>query len=171
MNLTIRYATKQDAELIADISRQTFYDTFAADNTPEDMDKFLREQFTKGRLMLEVGARDNTFLLAYDGEVVAGYVKLRDARRPPALVFTSALEIARLYTIRSFIGKGVGRLLMQTSLDIARERNKKVVWLGVWEKNQRAIDFYIKWGFRKFAETDFLLGDDVQRDWLMKKEV
>lgn len=171
MNLSIRYATKDDAELIADISRQTFYDTFAADNRKEDMDKFLNEQFTRGRLMLEVGARDNTFLLAYDGEAVAGYVKLRDAKRPAALVFTPALEIARIYTLTPFIGKGVGKLLMQTSLDIARQMGKKVVWLGVWEKNRRAIDFYTKWGFVKFAETEFLLGDDVQRDWLMKKDV
>ena len=67
------------------------------------------------------------------------------------------------------IGKGVGSQLMEASLHEARRKNKEVVWLGVWERNQRAIDFYLKWGFEKFDETDFLLGDDVQRDWLMKK--
>jgi hypothetical protein len=61
MNLSLRYGTKDDAALIADISRQTFYDTFAADNTKENMNKFLKEQFTKGRLMLEVGARKTFF--------------------------------------------------------------------------------------------------------------
>jgi ribosomal protein S18 acetylase RimI-like enzyme len=67
------------------------------------------------------------------------------------------------------IGKGVGKILMQSCLDVAKEKSKEVVWLGVWEKNQRAIDFYTKWGFEKFGETSFLLGTDVQCDWLMLK--
>ena len=171
MNLTLRYATREDAALIADISQQTFYDTFAADNTPEDMAKFLNEQFTKGRLMLEVGTSENIFLLAYDDTKIAGYVKLRDERVPLSLRHTNALEVARLYAMKTAIGKGVGSQLMQSCVEIAKEKKKEWLWLGVWEKNQRAINFYSKWGFEKFDETDFLLGDDVQRDWLMKKKI
>lgn len=171
MDFTLRYATVDDAELIADISRQTFYDTFAAHNTKEDMDLFLGQQFTKGKLMLEVGRRENVFLLAFQQHDVAGYVKLREHIHPSSLPFVPTLEIARLYATEKFIGKGVGNMLMQTSLDIARQKNKQVVWLGVWEKNDRAIAFYKKWGFQKFDETDFLLGNDVQRDWLMKREL
>jgi ribosomal protein S18 acetylase RimI-like enzyme len=169
MNLVIRHATKQDAELIADISRQTFYDTFAADNTKEDMDLFLNEQFTKGKLMLEVGTLENIFLLAYDGDEVAGYAKLREDRSPAALKKFRTMEIARLYSMTHLIGRGVGKILMQSCLDVAKGKDKEVVWLGVWEKNQRAIDFYTKWGFEKFGETSFLLGTDVQCDWLMRK--
>ena len=171
MNLVIRHATKEDAELIADISRQTFYDTFAADNRKEDMDKFLKEQFTKGKLMLEVGALGNTFLIAYYNSEVAGYVKLRESRPPKSLGTDKALEIARIYAVKHMIGKGTGKILMQSSIEIARQKKKEAVWRGVWEKNQRAIDFYTKWGFEKFDETDFLLGNDVQRDWLMKKVI
>jgi diamine N-acetyltransferase len=171
MNFKIRHATKEDAELIADISRQTFYETFAADNTKENMDKFLKEQFTKGRLMLEVGALGNTFLIAYYNGGVAGYVKLRESRPPKSLGNTNALEIARIYALKHMIGKGTGKILMQSGIEIAKEKNKEVVWLGVWEKNQRAIDFYTRWGFEKFDETDFLLGNDVQRDWLMRKHL
>ncbi len=171
MTLAIREATIADASLIADISHQTFYDTFAAYNSPANMDKFLKQQFTKGKLILEVGAKENIFLLAYDGDEVAGYVKLRDERVPAGFGNVSALEIARLYALKSQIGKGAGALLMQSCIDIAKQKNKEWLWLGVWEKNQRAIDFYTKWGFEKFDETDFLLGDDVQRDWLMKKRI
>jgi ribosomal protein S18 acetylase RimI-like enzyme len=81
----------------------------------------------------------------------------------------NAMEIARIYSMTNMIGKGVGKALMQASIDLAKEKGKEVIWLGVWEKNQRAIDFYIKWGFEKFDETDFLLGNDLQRDWLMRK--
>jgi diamine N-acetyltransferase len=171
MSLIIRKATELDAVLIADISHQTFYDAFAADNKPSDMEKFLKEQFPKGKLILEVSARENLFLLAYRNDEVAGYVKLRDSVFPPELGKTNALEIARIYTMKTMIGTGIGKALMQKCLDIAREQGKQVLWLGVWEKNNRAIDFYTKWGFEKFGETDFLLGDDIQRDWLMKKTI
>ena len=169
MNPSIRIATKDDAVLIADISRKTFYDTFAPDNTKENMDKFLSEQFTRGRLILEVGAEENIFLLAYVDGVVAGYVKLRDGKQPAELKGFDVLEIARLYVIEDFIGKKVGGALMKESISIAKEKGKEAIWLGVWEKNKRAIEFYNRWGFEKFSECDFLLGDDLQKDWLMKK--
>lgn len=169
MILTIRQATPQDATLIADLSRQTFYDTFAAQNTPANMKKFLDLQFTRGRLMMEVGRLGSTFLLAYSGDQVAGYAKLRETHTPAALVGIPSLEIARLYACKEFIGKGVGRQLMQASLDLGREKGKKIAWLCVWEKNQRAINFYTRWGFKKFDEVDFLLGDEQQNDWMMKR--
>ena len=135
------------------------------------MDKFLREQFTKGRLMLEVGSPENSFLLAYFDEKVAGYIKLREGKQPIELIGTASLELARLYVVKDFIGKRIGAALMQKAIAVAKEKSKHILWLGVWEKNQRAIDFYHRFGFTKFGECDFLLGNDVQRDWLMKKEL
>jgi len=169
MSLSIRAATKEDAVLIADISRQTFYDSFAADNKQADMDKFLAEQFTRGKLILEVGASENDFFLAYYDDEVVGYAKLRESKPPAALGNFKALEIARLYSVIHMIGKGVGRLLMQASIDLAREKGNEVIWLAAWEKNHRAIEFYNKWGFEKFGDTHFLLGDDIQKDWLLRK--
>lgn len=171
MNFLIREATTSDAALIADISRQSFYDTFAADNSKEDMDKFLSEQFTRGKLMLEVGRREFAFYLLYVDNVVAGYVKLRFGNVPAGLPVRSALEIARLYCMKAFIGQGVGKALMQKCIDKAREEHFEAVWLGVWERNRRAIDFYTGFGFEKFGETDFLLGNDLQCDWLMWRRV
>lgn len=170
MNLSIRVATTADAALIADISRQTFYDTFAPDNTKENMEKFLAEQFTRDALMMEVGLREHSFLLVYADDKVAGYVKLREGKTPPSMAGPT-LEIARIYVLKEFIGSGVGKALMQASIDQAIAKNKKVICLGVWEKNQRAIDFYRAWGFEKFGECDFVLGNDLQHDWLMKKEL
>jgi ribosomal protein S18 acetylase RimI-like enzyme len=169
--ITVRPATTEDAELIADLSRATFYETFASQNTPADMDKFMQTQFAKDKLMEELNEPENLFFLAYNEDQVAGYLKLGDGKNPQQLQKVSAIEIVRLYSITSMIGKGIGRALMQTSIDIAIERNKHIIWLGVWERNQRAIDFYQKWGFEKFAEHDFILGNDIQTDWLMKKHL
>ena len=169
--ITIREATKADAALIADMSRQTFYDSFAAVNTGENLNKFFNEQFTRESLMQEVGAEKNIFLLAYDNYIPVGYVRMRENNNPPALGTDRAIEIARIYAINSHIGKGIGTMLMQRCIDIALERNYYTLWLGVWEYNQRAIDFYTRWGFKKFSDHDFILGDDVQKDWLMKKQL
>lgn len=169
MSLTIRLATAGDAAVIADLSRTTFYESFAADNTKEDMDKFMNEVFTREALIKEVGAPGNIFILAEDGDQVVGYARLRESNKPPELGEASTLEIARIYAATNSIGKGVGKALMEKSLAIAKELKKDIVWLGVWEHNRRAIDFYTKWGFEKFSTHVFQLGDDPQTDWLMKK--
>ena len=171
MKLDLRWADKDDALLVADLSRHTFYETFAPDNTEADMNQFMNEQFTRGRLMMEVGARGNDFLLAYDGEEAVGYLKLRDAEVPKELAGRTALEIARLYVVQDCIGKGAGRQLMEAAIQVATERNKDCIWLGVWGKNHRAIRFYRKWGFRAFAKVKFLLGSDLQDDWLLVKDL
>ncbi len=167
--ITIRYATREDAGLVADISRQTFYDFFAKQNTEENMDKFLNEQFTKETLMQEVGADHNIFLLAYSEKDLVGYARLRENNVPPELGNTVAMELARLYAVQSVVGKGVGSALMQECIAIAYKRQFPVIWLGVWKQNHRAIQFYERWGFEIFADHDFLLGNDLQKDWLMKK--
>jgi ribosomal protein S18 acetylase RimI-like enzyme len=171
MSLTIRLATASDAAVIADLSRTTFYESFIAANTKEDMDKFMNEVFTREGLIKEVGAPGNIFILAEDGHEVVGYARLREGNRPPELGDANTLEIARIYAATNSIGKGVGKALMEKSLAIARELKKDIVWLGVWEHNQRAIDFYTKWGFEKFGTHIFQLGDDPQTDWLMKKSL
>lgn len=169
--VSIRYATLKDAGLIADFSRQTFYETFASHNTKENMDKFMNEQFSREVLMQEVGSPGNIFLLAHEQEEPVGYVRMRESINPPELCNSNVIEIARIYATSNSIGKGVGKALMQRCIDIALEMNKDVIWLGVWEHNQRAIDFYIKCGFEKFDTHTFLLGDDAQTDWIMKKNL
>ncbi|HUR66509.1 MAG TPA: GNAT family N-acetyltransferase [Chitinophagaceae bacterium] len=169
--LTIKIAGPSDAALIADMSRQTFYDTFAGQNSKENMNKFMTEQFSREKLSDEVGEAGNIFLLAYDDDVPAGYAQLRESDNPPGLGNTSSIEIARIYAATNAIGKGVGKALMQRCIDLAAGMKKKIIWLGVWEHNERAIAFYIKWGFEKFGTHVFLLGDDPQTDWLMKKQL
>lgn len=171
MSIIIQVAGNKDAELIADLSRRTFYDSFAAQNTKEDMDKFMNELFTKDALMKEVGAPGNLFLLAYAGNEVTGYARMRDGEKRPELGNKHSIEIARIYATQQSIGKGTGSALIQRCIDIAKEMKREIIWLGVWEHNQRAIAFYKKWGFEKFAEHDFVLGNDVQTDWLMKKQL
>ena len=169
--IIIREATNGDAGLIADMSRKTFYDTFAAVNTKEDIDKFMNEQFSKESLMKEVIDKDGIFFLAYEGEEALGYVCMREGEKRMEFDDKPSIEIARIYALQSAIGKGVGKVMMQYCIDTAVKLNKAIIWLGVWERNERAIAFYKKWGFEKFGEHEFVLGNDLQTDWLMMKEI
>ncbi len=171
MAVTIRRAVPQDDLLIAEMSRRTFYDTFASSNTKEDMDQFMNEVFTLEALKQESHDPANIFLLAYDDNKPLGYARLREGEPLPELNGEPALEVARIYAEKDAIGKGIGRALMEAAIEVAIAQQKTWVWLGVWEKNERAIAFYTKWGFEKFATHDFPLGSDVQCDWLMKKRL
>jgi ribosomal protein S18 acetylase RimI-like enzyme len=171
MSVSIRIAHAEDAELIAGLSRKTFYETFGSVNTRENMDKFMNEQFTREMLMQEVSEPGNIFLLAFDEMTPVGYARLREGKRYPEFETKDSLEIARIYVINTYIGAGIGRELMRQCILTAKAMKKDILWLGVWEKNNRAISFYQHWGFEKFGEHDFILGNDVQKDWLMMKRL
>jgi ribosomal protein S18 acetylase RimI-like enzyme len=167
-HITIRMALPADAALLADLSRTTFYEAFAGSNTKEDMDIFMNEQFSREELISEVERNDGVFFLALMDDEPVGYARLRLKNH---LAHEQAIEIARIYALNKAIGKGVGRALMQACINKAQEMQMKWIWLGVWEKNERAINFYKSWGFERFSEHAFLLGTDLQTDWLMKRSL
>jgi len=172
VSIRISVAGAAEAPLIADISRRTFYDTFAPYNTAENMEQFLGVQFTREQLIAEVGAPSNSFLLAWLDEEPAGYARLYDGQElPRELAGTSAIEISRIYCEQAMIGKGIGKALMEACLDVGRRKGKEWIWLCVWEHNQRAIKFYEKIGFERFGQHIFILGQDLQNDWCMKKRL
>ena len=164
-------ATPADASMIADMSRRTFYDSFAKDNTKEDMDKFMNEQFCKDDLIKEVETNDGIFFLACEEDQPLGYARMRDGDYYKEFVNKSAIEIVRIYAVTSSIGKGVGSALMNKCIETAKELNRQIIWLGVWEHNKPALAFYEKFGFKKFGSHIFMLGNDKQTDYLLMKEI
>ncbi len=169
--ISFRLANEQDVKLIKNISWQTFFDTFHPYNTKEDMELFLQTNFKEEVVRNEIRDKQNAFLVAYLRKQVAGYAKLSENNNQPELAGVNAMEISRIYAVKETIGTGVGKALMQQCIQFAKEKNKDLIWLGVWEQNQRAIQFYRRWGFEKFSEQLFMLGNDRQNDWLMKKEL
>ncbi len=114
---------------------------------------------------------ENYFFLVFENDTPVGYMKMRDGNSHSELAGINVIEIARIYAVQSSIGKGVGKLMIQESINFAVAKKKELIWLGVWEHNKRAIDFYTKWGFEKFSSHVFKLGNDNQTDWLMKKKL
>lgn len=171
MTITIRMANLQDANLLAEIGEETFADTFSADNTPDNMAEYLESAFSPEIQARELADPASVFLIAdLEGETV-GYARLVEGYVPPEVTGQHPIELARIYARKRWIGHGVGTALMQACLDLARGRGADTVWLGVWEKNPRAITFYQKWGFMMVGTQTFQLGDDPQTDWVMQRGV
>lgn len=162
--LEIRRLSIANAEALAEISAVTFHDTFAEFNTPEDMEAYRAEFFTIEPVRKELLDEGNEFYGAFLREQLIGYLKL-------ILHSEGTFEIARLYVRKEYLSHKVGARLMAFSVGRARELGHSKLLLGVWEKNERAIAFYQRWGFRKTGEHEFILGQDVQTDWSMELEI
>ena len=167
----VRPASIADAEILAALGARTFAETFAEDNSAEDMDAYLKSAFSPARTAEELSDKASVFLIAEVEGEAAGYAKLHMGEPPSCVEGESAIELARLYVGQQWLGRGVGQALMQRCVDEARRAGAQVMWLGVWERNSRAQAFYLRWGFRRVGEQTFMLGSDAQTDWVMQCEL
>ena len=166
--MNIRYGKAEDAKILSDLGARTFYDAFAKDNTPENIDAYIKKSFSPDIQFNEILQPVVVFLIAEVEGIPAGYAQLILSSRDESVQGTRPLEIRRIYVSQEYLGKGVGKELMRATLNEARERGCDCVWLGVWEKNQPAINFYRKWGFQKVGTHVFFVGDDPQNDFVME---
>lgn len=169
--LRVHHAGAADAEALAALGERTFRETFAASNTAGDIDAYVREAFSLPRVRSELADPDNAFFLAFaDGaREPGGYAKLRAGAPDPSVTGPDPIEIERIYVGREALGRGLGAALMRACLEEAAARGRGTVWLGVWERNDRAIAFYEKWGFVVAGSHVFQLGSDPQNDLIMVK--
>jgi len=169
--LTVRRAVVADASTLAELGAATFTETFAEANTPEDFAAYMAASFGEAIQRAELEDPSNTvFLAERDGDAI-GYIMVRESRIPSCIAADDALEIARLYARKATLGTGVGATLMQRALAEAAGRGKDAVWLGVWDRNARAIRFYEEWDFHPAGTQPFLLGSDLQTDLVMVRRI
>lgn len=168
MKIELVKFTNNHLEDLVKISRQTFAETFAEQNSKENLEQYLSNNLTLKSLSEETQNIDSEFYFALVEEKIAGYLKLNVKTAQTELKEEEGLEIERIYVLSEFLGAGVGKVLFEKSLEIAENYDKNYVWLGVWENNPRAIKFYEKNGFKIFGEHPFLFGDEIQKDLLMK---
>ena len=167
---TIKKVGVEWAEKLAYLGAKTFYDAFAADNKPADMELYISSHFTTEKLVAEFNEPGAVFYIAMAGDAVAGYMKT-GIKVPPQLVGRKCMELERLYLLESYHGRGIGRQLLEHYITTARQEGYEVAWLGVWEHNPKAIGLYKSMGFTKFGEHTFQLGNDPQTDDMMKLEL
>ena len=160
-----------DIKKLQAISKKTFGETFADRNTIENMNKYLENELSIARLTVELNNPDSQFYFALLNNEPIGYIKLNEAAAQTDIKDANAIEIERIYVSREYHGNRVGQALYEKALEVAKSKRFKYIWLGVWEENLKAINFYSKNGFQAFDTHTFLLGDDEQKDILMKLSI
>lgn len=170
-DLTIRQATVEDAALLAELGSRTFADTFARDNTPEDMAAYLAATFAQALQRRELEDPAVTVLIGERERHPVAYAMLREGEAPESVTGSAPIELARFYVDRPGHGRGIAPQLLAHALETAAARGAGTLWLGVWERNARAIAFYRKQGFEDVGSHAFVLGSDVQTDRLMQRSI
>ncbi len=171
MNISIKKCCIDDLSDLMQLSKETFYQTFSKSNTAQDMATYLESAYNENKLKKELCNPSSLFFFIYFDEMLAGYLKINEPHAQTDLNDVESLEIERLYVLKDFQGFGLGKRLMEYAINLAIEKGKKYLWLGVWENNQKALRFYKDYKFYKIGAHPFIIGTDHQTDYVMRKDL
>jgi ribosomal protein S18 acetylase RimI-like enzyme len=169
--IKIKPVSSDHIEQLQEICRSTFAETFSQDNSEENIADYLANGFSVEKLTNELNDPNAQFYFAQINDQVIGYLKVNLAASQTEIRDEHALEIERIYVLKAYHGKCVGKALYEKALEISKQNKIDYIWLGVWEKNPRAIRFYEKIGFQEFGTHSFILGDEKQTDIMMRLHV
>lgn len=168
MQLHFQECTHADLNTLVEITRKTFVDAFEKDNDPEDFNTYIDKAFDKNNIEQQLGNPDSIFYFVYKDEVLSGYFKLNEHAAQTDIKSEESIELERIYVLQDFQGQKIGQWMLKEVVNLARSMQKEFLWLGVWEKNSRAIAFYENNGFSKFGKHPYYIGKDKQMDWLLR---
>ena len=169
--MAIRRAHTADAVALSAFARRTFIETFGEHNRAEDMDVYLARTYSATKQLAEL-AEENVVTLVSESEgALNAFAQLRRGPAPSCVTGPQPIEVVRFYVDSACQGRGLAHELMQAVFETARALGAQTIWLGVWERNDRAIAFYRKLGFATVGSQPFVLGTDVQTDHVMMRTV
>ncbi len=169
--IRIRKAKIEEVPAVRELAIEVYTDTFAHQNTPANLQAFFDDSYNPKMFDAEFDEPGSGLYVALDELKIVGFMRLRLNAEVDNYLGKNHLELHRLYIHRDHQGGSAARLLMEQVMTYAQEKKFEWIWLGVWEKNFRAQKFYAKWGFEKFGEHVFQMGDDPQIDWMLKKKL
>ena len=167
----IRKVEIADVEVLAKLAKQTFRETFAHDNTEEQLQRYFEEAYSLKNLSTELENPDSETYFIMHEEEIAGFLKVNWGNAQTEKELENAFEIQRLYVLQAYQGFGLGKQLFEFALELAENNGFSWAWLGVWEHNTKAQAFYNRYGFEKFSHHRFMVGQKVDTDWLLKKKL
>src|SRR5687768_6483351 len=168
---SIRKARLSDAKALSGMAEATFRSTFGAMNAAEHMELHCRDNYGEQIQAAEIIDPCLVTFVSEDEGRLIGYAQLRWGKAPDCVSARTPAEIRRLYVVEEWHGKGLAQELMKVCIDEGRHHGSDALWLGVWERNPRAISFYRKSGFVEVGDHTFPLGGDPQRDIVMVRSV
>ncbi|PZR22179.1 MAG: GNAT family N-acetyltransferase [Flavobacterium psychrophilum] len=170
-NCILLKADERHVEMLRNLSITTFTATYAQYNTEANMQSYIATEFSVEKLLEVINSTSSTFYFAMEGHEAIGFIKINYAPSQTDLNDPKSLELERIYVSAQHQGKKTGQFLLDAARDIAVKNNFDYLWLGVWDKNTNAQKFYAKNGFIAFGTHDFMLGDDRQKDILLKLQL
>lgn len=170
--INILQANVSHAPLLTSISLQSFCEAFEKDNNPEDFKTYVDEAFSEEQITKDIQESGSIFYIAYYTGEPVGYARIRTSTEvDDQFPGKKLIELHRLYALNKYIGLGIGKALMNHCLTEAKQKGFDLIWLGVWEHNSHAQGFYKNFGFEKFSSHVFMVGNDPQTDYLLKKNL
>ena len=169
--IRIERVTSGEVEVLLDLARRTFDESYRSLNDTDDFESYLASSFTWENFETQLSNPQSRFYFAFDDDELAGYFKVNTGSAQTESFDPDAMEIERIYVDQRFQGAGIGRVMIISAETLAREAGITTLWLGVWEKNPGAIEFYQKVGFEAFSKHIFRIGNDDQTDILMRKNI
>lgn len=170
-NYTIELVEQQKVHQLQKISIETFTESFAKDNTTENLKDYFGKAFSIPVLIHQINNINSKFYLVYSNDELAAYFKINIGESQTEIKGADGLELERIYIYQKFQKKGLGNTILNEIKIKAIQLDKKYIWLGVWEKNVDAIRFYQNFGFQKFDEHIYPIGNDPQTDWMMRLKI
>jgi diamine N-acetyltransferase len=168
----IRKFSVHDARALHELASLAFTKAYEAETAPEDLENYIATELSI-ESFLEASKKQGShiFVLENEEQLLLGYLHLVNQEPEVEHNLESPLELKRLYLTPAVIGQGYGNMLMNFAKQYAVEHSHRFLWLSVWERNTRAVAFYVRAGFTEFAQVDFQVGSDVQRDRLLMYRV
>ncbi len=167
--ISLRLTAMEDVPALQRLAIKTQVDTFGAFNSESNMKAYLDKAYSIENLSLELKEPGSQNYLAFSDGSLVGFMRLRKNPEVDRLLGPNTVELQRLYVDTALKGQGIGGFMMKEALDYSRSGGFTWIWLGVWERNIAAQKFYFKWGFERFSQHVFHMGDDPQTDWLLKR--
>ncbi|HDZ04520.1 hypothetical protein LCGC14_0079260 [marine sediment metagenome] len=168
MELIYTLCSLENLQQLRQISEETFSIAFAKDNNPIDFKNYLEKAFALERIKEELLNPNSDFFFAYHKNQIVAYFKLNVEAAQSDIKRDDSMELERIYVLSKYQGLGIGEKLLNHIKELVLKRNKKMLWLGVWQENKKAIKFYERHGFQKFDTHPYFIGSDEQTDWLMR---
>ena len=169
MNLNFERIRNDKLDILRDISIKTFIETFESQNKKENIKQYLNTKMSLNNLKDELNNIDSYFYFIILKNKIIGYTKLNfESAQTEKIFIGKAFEVERIYLLSKYARKGYGRKAFENIFQIGKKKGYEKIWLGVWEFNKNAIEFYKHLGFKIFSKHSFLLGNDNQTDLLLK---
>ena len=167
----IRPGTVLDAQALAVFGARTFSQSYGHEHSAQNMQAYLAASFSTERQRAQLVDPTVSTLLAHDNTTLLGYAQIRRGSPPECVVHPDCIELHRFYVDQPLQGRGLAQALMSDVFRVAQGMGGHSLWLGVWERNQRAIAFYQKAGYADVGRIDFTIGEDVQTDRVLLREL